>query len=140
MARPRTPVRESCALRAAVRAGPMRLGSVREKSQARERAAPDVPEGEEAADLAGVLREDAEGVGGEHGECSGYDGVEERVDGLVVGELGAGGGGCEAEGGVGGVECEREVVVDVGVHAGERELDAVDAGGEAGVEEDAPRR
>ena len=49
----------------------------------------DVPEGEDAPDFTGVLGEYAEGVGGEHGECGGHEGLEEGVYGLVVGMFGA---------------------------------------------------
>lgn len=53
--------------------------------------AANVPEGEDAADFAGVLGEDAERVCGEHLEGGGHEGVEELIYGLVVRVLRAGG-------------------------------------------------
>ena len=44
----------------------------------------DIPEGEQATYLAGVLSEYAEGIGGHHLECGRHHGIEQRVYQLIV--------------------------------------------------------
>src|SRR5665213_902989 len=97
--------------------------------------AAEVPEGEQAADFAGVLGEVAERVCGKHGKFRRHYRFEERVHGFVVGVLRARKAGDNTLLCVGGQQSEGEIVVDVRVHSGERELDAVDAGGTALVQQ-----
>ena len=100
----------------------------------------DVPEGQQATGFSCVLGKYAQRIGGEHGERSGHERVEQAVDGLVVGMFGAVRCGNYVEFGVCCQQGQSEVVVDVGIHAGERKLDAIDAGAEAGLEEYVPCR
>ncbi len=140
MARPTTPVSRVLRIEGSVTSEPVETTQVVGEVPGEVAGTADVPEGEQAADFAGVLCEYAQRIGGEHGERRGHDGVEQAVYGLVVGEFGAVRCRNQVQLGVGGQQGQREVVVDVCVHARERKLDAIDAGAVACLKQCAPCR
>jgi len=88
----------------------------------------DVPYGEEASDLAGVFGEFANKSCGENLQSIGQDGFQQGIKAFEVVVLRAVEAGGQLQLVVGLEEGERKVVVDVGIHSGERELNAIHAG------------
>ena len=100
----------------------------------------DVPEGEQAADLPGILCKHAQRIAGQHVERRRHDGIEQCVDGLIVCELRAVFGRNHLQVAVCGQQGQRKVAIDVRIHARHRKLDAVNAGAVARLKQRLPCR